>query len=105
MFKIIVFIPEEHTDSVKQALFKIGAGKIGNYDCCSFESKGIGQFRPLQGSKPFLGEENIVERVVEVKLEMVCSKGRIKEAIEAMKKAHPYEEIAYDIIKLENSNY
>ena len=101
MFKIIVFIPEEHTESVKQALFKTGAGKIGNYDCCSFETLGTGQFKPLKGSTPYLGSEDIVEKVTEVKLEMVCSKSNINKAIKAMKEAHPYEEVAYDILKLE----
>ena len=105
MFKIIVFIPQEHTETVKEALFKAGAGKIGNYDCCSFESQGIGQFKPLKGSTPFLGSEDIVEKVAEVKLEMVCSKSNINKAIEAMKEAHPYEEVAYDILKLGTSFY
>jgi hypothetical protein len=105
MFKIIVFIPQEHTESVKQALFKAGAGKIGNYDCCSFESHGTGQFKPLKGSTPYLGSEDVVEKVAEVKLEMVCSKDNLKKAIKAMKEAHPYEEVAYDILKLETSYY
>jgi len=103
MFKIIVFVPQSHIDLVKQALFNSGAGKIGNYDCCSFESTGVGQFRALAGSKPFLGKENIIEKVTEIKLEMVCSENNIKDAIVAMKKAHPYEEVAFDILKLETS--
>jgi len=101
MFKIIVFVPQSHIDSVKNALFKSGAGKLGNYDCCSFETKGTGQFRPLPGSKPFLGIEDKVEIVAEIKLEMVCSEKHIKDAIRALKKSHPYEEVAFDIIKLE----
>jgi len=105
MFKIIVFIPQSHIEIVKQELFKAGAGKLGNYDCCSFETTGTGQFRPLSGSKPFLGQENEVEKVVEIKLEMVCSENNIKSAIEAMKKAHPYEEVAFDIIKLETTYF
>ncbi|RLA63064.1 MAG: NGG1p interacting factor NIF3 [Epsilonproteobacteria bacterium] len=103
MFKIIVFIPISHTEKVRNALFKSGAGKLGNYDCCSFETTGTGQFRPLAGSNPYLGTENLVEKVIEIKLEIVCSKKNIKDAIKAMKQAHPYEEVAFDVIKLETS--
>ena len=103
MFKIIVFVPRDQKDLVKNALFNAGAGKIGNYDCCCFESIGTGPFRPLPGSDPFLGSVNKIEKVNEIKLEMVCTKEKIKDAIAAMKKAHPYEEVAYDIIKLETA--
>ena len=102
MYKIVVFIPETHSEKVKNAMFDNGAGKIGDYDSCSFETRGTGQFRPLPGSNPYIGKENLVEKVEEVKVEMVCPPDCIKEVVEAMKNSHPYEMPAYDIIKLVN---
>ena len=78
MYKIIVFVPSTHTQIVKDALFEAGAGKLGNYDCCCFESVGIGQFRPLAGSSPYLGKENLIETVKEVKIESAEDLLRLK---------------------------
>jgi hypothetical protein len=102
VFKICFFVPEEHAETVKQAVFSAGAGKIGLYDCCSFESRGTGQFRPLAGSSPFIGRVDHVEKVAELKVEMVCADEFLKAAIIALKENHPYEMPAYDIIKLED---
>ena len=87
---------------VKHAVFAAGAGRIGNYDCCSWQVLGEGQFRPGYASKPFLGEQHKMERVTEYKVEMVCQDQLLKAAIEALINAHPYEEPAYDVFKLEN---
>lgn len=100
MFKIVVFVPKNYSEKVKKEMFKAGGGKFKNYDCCSFETEGIGQFRPLKNSKPFVGSLDTVEKVKEVRLEMVCEKKYLKKVISSMKKSHPYEEIAYDVISL-----
>src|SRR3990167_7231336 len=100
MYKIVFFVPETHKDAVKQALFDAGAGRIGNYDSCAWETLGTGQFRAMQGANPYLGKIDQIERVDEYRIELVCEDALIKDAIRAMKAAHPYEEPAYDVIKL-----
>ena len=100
MFKIIVFVPKKYCEKVKEEMFKAGAGKFKNYDHCSFETEGIGQFRPLKNSKPFIGKLNKIEKVPEIKVEMICPPNRLKKVISAMKKSHPYEEVAFDVISL-----
>ncbi len=100
MYKIVFFVPETHKETVKQALFNAGAGRIGNYDSCAWETLGTGQFRAMQGANPFLGKIDQIEKVDEYRVELVCEDALIKDAIRAMKAAHPYEEPAYDVIKL-----
>lgn len=102
MYKICVFIPESHLERVKSAMFNAGAGKIGDYDCCCWQTLGQGQFRPLDNSQPFIGTQGKIEQVDEYKVEMVCDDSIIQDTINAMKKAHPYEEPAYDVWQLEN---
>jgi hypothetical protein len=102
LYKISVYVPRSHSEKVKLAMFNQGAGKIGDYECCCFETNGIGQFRPLSGSRPSVGEINQIEKVEEVKLEMICANKFIHEVVDAMKEKHPYEEVAYDVILLEN---
>ena len=102
MYKLCFYVPETHLEEVKTALFKAGAGKIGNYDCCAWQTKGLGQFRPLENSHPHIGKHNKLETVPEYKVEMVCSDTCINDAIKALKQAHPYEEPAYDAWKLSN---
>lgn len=101
MYKFAFFVPEEHKESVKQAVFATGAGRIGDYDCCCWEVQGTGQFRPLEGAKPFIGAQDELETVNEFRVELVCSDALIRQAVAAMKKAHPYEEPAYDVWRLE----
>ena len=100
MYKICVFIPTSHLDQVKQALFESGAGRIGDYDCCSWQTLGQGQFRPNQNSQPFIGSQGNIETVEEYKLELVCADNHIRQAIAAIILAHPYEEPAYDVWQL-----
>jgi hypothetical protein len=102
MYKLSYFVPKEAKERTKEALFNVGAGKFRNYDCCSFESEGIGQFRPLDGANPYIGEHNKIEYVKEYKVEMICEDALIKRAVEVLKEAHPYEEVAYEVIKLED---
>lgn len=100
MYKICVFVPESAVEQVKQSMFAAGAGKIGDYDSCCWQTLGQGQFRPLEGSSPFIGEQNRIETVAEYRIEMVCADELIKDAVAAMKNSHPYEEPAYDVWKL-----
>jgi hypothetical protein len=101
MYKICVYVPELSVENVKQALFDAGAGRIGNYDSCCWQTAGVGQFRPLENSNPAIGSLNQVEQVNEVKIELVCEAEYVKAAIAAMKQSHPYEEPAYDVWQLE----
>ncbi len=100
MYKLAFFVPEDHLEPVKEAVFATGAGRIGEYDCCCWQSLGQGQFRPLDGSQPFLGRQGALERVPEYRVELVCTDDLIRSAIAALRAAHPYEEPAYDVWKL-----
>ncbi len=102
MFKICVYVPENSVETVKQALFDAGAGRIGDYDCCCWQTMGTGQFRPLENSQPNIGTLNEIERLNEIKLELVCEDRLVKTAIAAIKQSHPYEEPAYHIWRLED---
>jgi len=95
LVKLEFYVPEEHLEVVKDAVFATGAGKLGNYDCCCWETAGEGQFRPCAGSKPFLGKLGVIEKVFEVKVEMICHKDTIEKVITALKESHPYENPAY----------
>ncbi len=85
-------------------MFSAGAGKIGNYDYCSWQVLGEGQFRPLKGSHPAIGVEGVVEAVPEYKVEMLCENSVARKVIRAMKSAHVYEEPAYEVIVLANED-
>lgn len=100
MYKFCFFVPESHLEQVKQAVFDTGAGRIGDYDQCCWQVKGTGQFRPLTGSQPFIGESGVLERVEEYRVEMVCSDEKIRDAVAALRQAHPYEEPAFDCWQL-----
>lgn len=102
MYKLSFFVPEEHLEKVKDAVFVTGAGRIGDYDQCCWQVLGQGQFRPLQGSNPFIGTQGNVETVSEWKVELVCDDDLIVETVNALKRVHPYEEPAYDVWKLED---
>ena len=101
IFKIEFYVPESHLDPVKSAMFDAGAGRVGDYDYCAWQTLGSGQFRPLEGSSPFLGETNRVESVSEYKVEMVCAAECLAAVIAALKQSHPYEEPAYSVLKTE----
>src|SRR3989338_7279705 len=99
--KIVVFVPESHAEAVREALAKAGAGKIGNYTYCSFSFKGIGRFRPEAGAHPAIGELGKLESIPEERIEVVCERKILQTVIMAIKKVHPYEEVALDIYSLE----
>ncbi|HOJ63736.1 MAG TPA: NGG1p interacting factor NIF3 [Spirochaetota bacterium] len=100
MYYITFFVPESHLETVKNALFEAGAGRYKNYDYCSFEVKGRGQFRPLEGSNPFLGKKNEIEKVDEYRVEMLCEKRYLKKVLKKLLEVHPYEEPAYFVVKI-----
>jgi hypothetical protein len=100
MYKLCFYVPVSHLDQVKAAVFAAGAGRIGDYDSCCWQVLGQGQFRPLVGSKPFLGQEGAVEAVAEYRVEMVCEEQSLKGAVSALLEAHPYEEPAWDVVVL-----
>lgn len=102
MYKLAFFVPESHLDMVKIALFEKGAGKVGDYDACCWQVLGQGQFRPTEGSQPFIGTLNEMEVMSEWKVEMVCEDHLIKEIVKTLKAEHPYEEVAYSVVKLED---
>ena len=100
MYKFAFFVPEDHKEAVKAAVFQAGAGRMGEYECCCWEVAGQGQFRPMAGANPFIGEPGKVEKVTEYRVEMVVAEELVKAVVEAMKQAHPYEEPAYDVWQL-----
>lgn len=102
LYKLAVYIPMTHEKIVREALGEIGAGYIGNYSNCTFNSLGIGTFKPEEKSNPFIGEMGKIEEVKEVKIETVVSSSILQKTISKMIEVHPYEEVAYDVYKLEN---
>lgn len=100
MYQIVFYVPESHRETVKNALFAAGAGRIGNYDQCAWECAGTGQFRPLAGSNPFLGAENNLHQVIEYRVELVCADNYLQATIAALRASHPYEEPAYSVFPL-----
>ena len=103
LFKLIVFVPVEHQDAVAEALFDAGAGHVGDYDRCSFRGPGNGTFRPSAGTNPFIGRIGEVESVDEVRLEVLVPKEALSRVVNRLLKAHPYEEVAYDVIPIVNN--
>jgi len=102
MYKFIFYVPASHLELVKASVFSAGAGRIGHYDCCCWQVEGSGQFRALLGAQAFLGEIGVLEAVTEYRVEMVCKKSAMTAVVEALKKAHPYEEPAYEVSLLLN---
>lgn len=100
MYKLCFYVPAENLEAVKSALFVAGAGRVGCYDSCCWQVLGEGQFRPLEGSQPHIGELGSMEKVVEYKVEMVCADEFIDAALTALKQTHPYEEVAFDVWRL-----
>ena len=101
--RLITFCPHDQAEEVRQAMFKAGAGHIGDYDSCSFNSEGEGTFRGNEDTDPFIGKPGELTKAKEVKIETIYPYHIEKKIIKALKDAHPYEEVAYDIFKLENN--
>lgn len=101
LLKLVVFVPVTHADQVREAILSAGAGAIGNYSHCSFNVEGTGTFLPQEGSNPFLGSAGKLEKASEVRIETIVPQGIRSRVVQAMLKAHPYEEVAYDLYPLE----
>ena len=103
--KIIVTIPIENVDEVRNVICEAGAGVIGNYTHCSMSTKCVGTFKPTDEANPYIGERNNLEFVEEEKLEVVCDVNIVKNVISKLREVHPYEEPAIDIIPLIDENF
>lgn len=99
MLTLVVFIPSDNKERLKQALFAAGAGNYDGYDQCCFEMEGTGQFRPLVGSNPSIGKKNQVEHVKETRIEVLVNEDKINQVVKSLKENHPYEVPAYYIYK------
>jgi len=104
LYKLSYYCPAGHKDAVNQALFELGAGKIGHYDSCSFASEGVGSFKALDGANPFVGEKGKLHEEKELKVDLLIPDFLRHQAIDALIHAHPYEEVAYFLQKLDNVN-
>lgn len=100
--KFIVFVPESHHEVVREAMFRAGAGVIGNYDCCSFNTEGKGTFRPGDGTNPHVGRLNELHTEPEIRIETILPKWIEGKVLKAVREVHPYEEIAWDSVSLNN---
>ncbi len=100
--KLVTFVPEDHADKVRTALFNAGAGNIGEYDSCSFNTKGEGSFRASDNANPFVGEIGKLHTEPEIRIETIFPKSIKSKIINSLLSNHPYEEVAYDIYPLEN---
>lgn len=102
LMKYCVYVPVEDANKVREAMFKANPFKMGNYENTSFNIEGRGSFKPTEGANPHIGESGKQEYVKEIKIETICKKGDVNRLIQAVNKAHPYEEVAFDLIALEN---
>lgn len=102
LVKLVVFVPDSHVDEVRAAITEAGAGHIGNYSHCSFQTHGVGAFLPLAGTKPFLGKQGQLEYAQEYRLETIMPEEFSRVVIKAMLQVHPYEEVAYDLYPVLN---
>ncbi|MCI0499767.1 MAG: Nif3-like dinuclear metal center hexameric protein [Planctomycetales bacterium] len=98
-YKVITFVPEKDVNTVAEALYEAGAGAIGNYSHCGFQTAGMGTFKPMAGAHPAIGKVGKVEKVDEIRLETVVAADKVADAIAALRKSHPYETPAFDIFR------
>jgi structural hemagglutinin/hemolysin toxin protein RtxA len=100
MYTLCFYVPASSLEAVKAAVFAAGAGQIGNYDHCCWETEGQGQFRPLAGSNPAIGIQGEIKRLAEYRVEMVCEGECVRAAVDALIAAHPYEEPAWHVLEM-----
>src|SRR4051812_1943733 len=101
-FKVVVYVPVADADKLREVMGNMGAGKIGNYDFCSFSVRGVGRFRPLTGANPAIGEIGKHEQVEEERIEIQVDESLLAEFLEKVRAEHPYEEPAIDVMELRN---
>ena len=104
LVKVVVFVPRANADEVRTSMCNAGAGSIGDYDHCSFNIEGTGTFRANEGTNPHVGEIGKIHREEEVRIETIVSKAQLGGVLSAMISAHPYEEVAYDVYELQNTD-
>lgn len=102
--KIFITIPYENVEEVRNAVCNVGAGIIGNYNYCTYSVQGVGTFKPNKNANPYIGSSNKLEYVQEEKLEFVCDVSNVNQVISILRKVHPYEEPAIDIVPLIDEN-
>ncbi|WP_281658253.1 Nif3-like dinuclear metal center hexameric protein [Halobacillus sp. Cin3] len=102
LVKLAVFVPDSHLEAVRDAVSEAGAGFIGDYSHCTYQVSGEGTFKPQEGTNPFIGEQGRLEQVQEKRLETIVPQSKLSKVLQAMEKAHPYEEVAYDLYPLLN---
>ncbi|MDR1616834.1 MAG: Nif3-like dinuclear metal center hexameric protein [Syntrophomonadaceae bacterium] len=100
LYKLVVFVPQTHLEAVRTAVYEAGAGHIGNYSDCGFYTRGTGTFRPLEGAEPYTGNVGQLEYADEFRLETIVRKNQAPQVLSAVLEAHPYEEVAYDLLPL-----
>ena len=100
LLKLVTYVPEDHADAVRKAIGEAGGGILGNYDNCTFSTKGIGRFRGLKGSNPTIGKPGVLESVVEERIEVTIEKEKLEKIVRAIKSVHPYEEIPIDVYQI-----
>lgn len=101
LYKLVVFVPITNAPAVREAIGTAGGGTLGKYSFCSFSMKGVGRFKPEAGANPHIGAVGQLEEVREERIEVTVHKDVVGNVIKAMKQAHPYEEVAYDLYSLE----
>jgi len=97
---IVIAVPESHADHVRKAMAQAGAGVIGNYSHCTYSQKGVARFMPNEHANPHIGKKKILEELIEERIETVCRRDILEQVCDAIKKAHPYEELVIDIFPI-----
>ncbi|KAA8735287.1 NGG1p interacting factor NIF3 [Acinetobacter qingfengensis] len=100
MLKLIYFVPDTHLESTKHAIFSAGAGGMGDYQCCAWQVKGTGQFRPMENAQPFIGKSQVLQYVEEWRVETIVPEQLAKSVKQALLDSHPYEEPAFEFVQL-----
>ena len=101
-YKLVFTVPSTHAETVREAIGEAGGGRIGKYSFCTFTTKGVGRFKAEEGAHPTIGVIGKMEEIEEDKIECQCDETVIDDVLMALKKTHPYEEIAFDVWKLES---
>lgn len=101
MYHLSFYVPILHCDEVKDAIFETGAGQVGDYKNCSWQTLGEGQFKPALAAHPFQGTSNSLETTGQYRVEMVCNDSFIRNAVAALRHSHPYEQPAYTVTRIE----
>lgn len=105
MLKLIYYVPESHLESTKFAIFEAGAGGIGNYEHCAWQVLGMGQFKPVKGANPFIGELDTLEKIPEWRVETIVPEEKASAVARALTASHPYEEPAFEFIQMVNITF